>query len=231
MAEPPAPVEFDDERLSRIYDERFSDEELAFKRELWDVLCQDFFQRYVGPDDTVLDLGAGTCEFINAIRCGTKIAVDLNPDTPLHARDARVVLTDSRDLSAIEPGSVDVGLHLELLRAPGVEARAARHARAVPHRAAAGWPDHRADAEHPLPRRRYWDYLDHHLPLSHLSLSEALNMSRFAVDEVVPRFLPYTVKDRRIPHSTRLVRMYLKLRPAWPLLGRQMLVVAHRPAD
>ena len=78
---------------------------------------------------------------------------------------------------------------------------------------------------------RYWDYLDHHLPLSHLSLSEALTMSRFAVDEVVPRFLPYTVKDRRIPHSTRLVRMYLKLRPAWPLLGRQMLVVAHRPAD
>ena len=56
-------------------------------------------------------------------------------------------------------------------------------------------------------------------------------MSRFAVDEVVPRFLPYTVKDRRIPHSRRLVRMYLKLRPAWPLLGRQMLVVAHRPAD
>ena len=51
---------------------------------------------------------------------------------------------------------------------------------------------------------RCWDYRDHHLPLSHLSLSEALNMSRFAVDEVVPRFLPYTVKDRRIPHSTRL---------------------------
>lgn len=47
----------------------------------------------------------------------------------------------------------------------------------------------------------FWDYFDHHLPLTHLSLSEGLELAGFEVQRVVPRFLPYTVKDTpvRIP--------------------------------
>ena len=40
---------------------------------------------------------------------------------------------------------------------------------------------------------RYWDYFDHHLPLTHASLVEGLEMSGFSADRVIPRFLPYTV--------------------------------------
>ena len=49
------------------------------RRVLWRTLVDACFQRYVGPTDTVLDLGAGYCEFINPVRCGAKHAVDLNP--------------------------------------------------------------------------------------------------------------------------------------------------------
>jgi hypothetical protein len=73
---------------------------------------------------------------------------------------------------------------------------------------------------------RYWDYLDHHIALSHLSMIEALELTGFHPVEVVPKFLPYTVKDRRLPRSGLLVRAYLKLKPAWGIFGRQMLIVS-----
>jgi hypothetical protein len=73
---------------------------------------------------------------------------------------------------------------------------------------------------------RYWDYLDHHIALSHLSMLEALELAGFHPVEVVPKFLPYTVEDRRLPRSGLLVRAYLKLRPAWAIFGRQMLIVS-----
>ena len=73
---------------------------------------------------------------------------------------------------------------------------------------------------------RYWDYLDHHLPLTHLSLTEALGLTGYEVQRVVPRFLPYTVKDAALPIRPWMVRSYLRVPIAWRVLGRQMLVVA-----
>jgi SAM-dependent methyltransferase len=74
---------------------------------MWEVLCSEFFQRWVREKDTVLDLGAGTCEFINAIRCGQKIAVDLNPEVANHVRDAKVFVAPSTDLAPVASSSVD----------------------------------------------------------------------------------------------------------------------------
>jgi hypothetical protein len=47
---------------------------------------------------------------------------------------------------------------------------------------------------------------------------------------VVPRFLPYTVKDARLSVRPWMVSAYLRVKPVWPVLGRQMLVVATRGA-
>lgn len=77
---------------------------------------------------------------------------------------------------------------------------------------------------------RYWDYFDHHLPLTHVSLAEGLRLAGFEPEEIIPRFLPYTVKDSRLPVRTSLVRLYLRLRPAWRILGRQMFVAARKVA-
>ena len=67
-----------------------------------------------------------------------------------------------------------------------------------------------------------------YLPLTHVSLVEGLELAGFSAERVVLRFLPYTVKDSKLPVTAGLVRLYLRLRPAWPVLGRQMLVVARR---
>ena len=75
--------------------------------------------------------------------------------------------------------------------------------------------------------KEYWDYYDHHLPLSHHSLSEVLAFTDFDVTEVRSRFLPYTFKTR-LPQTDFLLRLYLRLRPVQLLFGRQMFVVAEK---
>jgi SAM-dependent methyltransferase len=226
MAAPHSP---DQDRLGDIYDGRFSEEDLRYKRELWQVLCDDYFQRLVPRDATVVDLAAGTCEFINAIHCGRKIAVDLNPDVANHARGAEVVIAPSTDMPTIADDSVDVVFASNFFEhLPDSDSLLAtlRECKRIL----------RADGKIIvlMPNIRnlggaYWDYLDHHLALTHHSLVEALQLAGYEPTEVIPRFLPYTVKDKRMPRSLGLVRLYLRARPAWRLLGKQMLVVA-RPA-
>ncbi len=222
------PEPLDPDSLAHLYRERFTERDVAFKGRMWEVLADRVFQRYVRPTDTVLDLGAGRCEFINAIRAAEKIAVDLNPDLPLHAQDARAVQAPSTDMAPVETGSVDVVFTSNFLEHLPDKA-AVLHTLAECRRVlrAGGtlivlMPNIRYLAG------KYWDYFDHHTPLTHLSLVEALTIAGYEPHRVVPRFLPYTVKQRGLPKSTALLRLYLWLRPLWPMFGRQMLVVARR---
>jgi SAM-dependent methyltransferase len=217
----------DDERvLASLYRQRFSCGDLEFKRRMWRVLCERYFQQYVAPTDTVLDLGAGSCEFINAIRAGRKIAVDMNPETALYARDAEFILAPSTDLSPVAADTVDLlfcSNLLEHLPDKAAVLKSLVECRRVLRPAGTLLvlqPNIRY-----LPGR-YWDYFDHHTPLTHVSVVEALGLAGFVSRRVVPRFLPYTVKNTRVLRSTLLLRAYLRLPIIWPLFGRQMLIVA-----
>ena len=76
--------------LDTLYATRFPEADRDAKDAIWRVLCPHFFQRYVKPDDVVLDIGAGFGEFLRHIRCGKRIAVDIEqPLRPHAARRAR----------------------------------------------------------------------------------------------------------------------------------------------
>ena len=215
--------------LEQIYRHRFSESQLASKRAFWKVLCRRVFQAWVPREGTVLDLAAGNCEFINNIDADRRIAVDLNPDMVRFADPDVEVLTSRADsLPGLRDGEVDTVFtsnffeHLPSKEALLATLEECHRITKVEGRLVVMMPNIRYLAG------RYWDFLDHHLPLTHLSLSEALELSGFEVDVVVPRFLPYTVKDARLPVRPWMVTLYLAFRPLWPLLGRQMLVVATR---
>ena len=217
-----------EERLSRLYRERFAADDRAFKERAWAILCARVFQPLIRTTDTVVDLGAGHCEFINAIECGRKIAVDLNPEVKRHARDAEFIQTTGTDLSPLDTGSVNVVFSSNFLEHLP-DKQAVLHTLDECHRilAAEGtlivlMPNIR------YLNGRYWDYFDHYTPLTHQSLVEALGLSGFHPLRVLPRFLPYTVNQRSVPKSTLLLRLYLRVPFIWPLFGRQMLVVARR---
>ena len=64
------------EILQRQYAARFS-KSAEYRKNVWKILCSDFFSRYVSKNSKILDLGAGWGEFINAIPAAEKYAMDL----------------------------------------------------------------------------------------------------------------------------------------------------------
>ncbi len=219
----------DGEDLVAIYRNRFDEQDLANKRTLWAVLVKDFFQKLVPVESTVVDLGAGNCEFINEVRAARRVAVDLNADTvACAAPGVEVLTTRSDDLSGLDDGSVDVVFtsnFFEHLPTKGDLMATLAECRRVTR------PGGRIIVLMPNVRYlagRYWDYLDHHLPLTHLSVGEALEITGYEVEEQVGRFLPYTVKDAPFTLRPWMIRAYVRTPLAWRLLGRQMLVVGRR---
>jgi SAM-dependent methyltransferase len=212
-----------------LYEQRFDPAERRAKAAVWQVLCADFFQRYVRDSDAVLDLGAGFCEFINHIRCREKWAVDADEQVRSLANpDVQVRCGVAHDLTWLGAASVDVVFasnffeHVTskdlLLTTLGEVERVLR-----PHgRLLILQPNiHYA-------YREYWDFFDHHLPLSHSSMVEALEMVGLRPTEVRPQFLPYTTKSA-LPQWPILVRAYLRFPPLHRLLGKQMFIVAEKP--
>jgi SAM-dependent methyltransferase len=214
-------------RVETLYRWRFADASQRTRAAMWEVLCRVVLQRYVRPTDTVLDLGAGFCEFINAIRCGRKIAVDANAEMPRFA--AAGVETVVGDIPAVlgrfPEGSAHVVFcsnffeHLRDKNAVLAVLAEVNRLLASGGRLIVLQPNIR------YAYKEYWDFFDHHVPLSHGSLAEALRMTGFEITLLRPRFLPYTTRSR-LPQSAWIVRLYLALPPAQWLFGKQMLVVA-----
>jgi SAM-dependent methyltransferase len=213
--------------LEQIYATRFGARR-EDRRILWETLVASYFQRFIAPGDTVLDVAAGYCEFINAVHCGRKIAVDLNPTVRTVAgADVEVIERRSTDLPAELDGDVDVAWvsnffeHLEDSAALLDTLRGLHRVVRPGGRLLVLQPNIR------LTKAAYWDFIDHSLPLTERSLTEALTLTGFAVETMRIRFLPYTTESR-FPISPALIRLYLRLPPAQWLLGKQTFVVARR---
>ena len=214
----------DSEDLQVLYANRFGNEEVQ-RGDLWQVLCTDFFQKWVPAGATVLDVAAGHCEFINNIDAGRKIAVDLNPDVAKRAAiGVETHVSRSDEMTALDDDSVDrvfisnffehvprdviVSTLLEVRRVlkPGGKLLILQ-------------PNVRYCA------KDYWMFFDHITPVDDRALVEALNATGYHVELCIPRFLPYTTKSR-LPSGPGLVRLYLKVKLAWRVLGAQSFVVA-----
>lgn len=211
--------------LERLYGQRFSDEDLKFRRASAGILCRAMFDDYVSMSGTVLDLGAGTCEFANAIRARRKLAIDLRADLGRFTTNCFGVISSALELP-IADAAVDLVFasnFLEHLPARSLVLDTLRECHRVLKeggRIVVLMPNARYVGH------RFWDYLDHHTPLTHISLVEALRTAYFEPVRVTPRFLPYTINARWIPRAPGLLKLYLRLPPLWYLLGKQMLVVA-----
>jgi SAM-dependent methyltransferase len=192
---------------------------------VWGAICR-YLQRYVPEDGVVLDLGAGYCSFVNHIRAATRHALDASPELSRHA-GAGVTAHVGRceDLAAFATGSLDAVFAsnlLEHLEWPSIE-RTLDEVRRVLK------PGGRLILLQPNFRYcagTYFDDYTHRTIFTHVGLADLLASRGFAVERVVPRFLPFSFKSRG-PKWGFLVALYLRL--PWRPLARQMLVVA-RPA-
>ncbi|MBT5029033.1 MAG: class I SAM-dependent methyltransferase [Nitrospinaceae bacterium] len=221
----------ENQRLDKIYRRRFNEYECEQKNKIWQVLCPEFFQKYVPLDATVLDIGAGYCEFINNIRCGKKLAVDLNEDTPSFSNpDVSVTSSPSTDLSFLTDNSIDrvfMSNFLEHLKTKQEILETFIEIFRVLK------PGGKVITLHPNIRylyMDYWDYFDHHVPLTDKSIAEGLEVVGLKVDVSIARFLPFTTKSK-IPKHPTLVKLYLKFPFIWKIMGKQTFVVATKPTS
>lgn len=217
----------DPTELQHIYDLRFS-AMLEYRMAVWGILVRDFFQNHVEPESTVLDLGCGYGEFINQVQCDKKYAMDLNPSAPQHlAKEVEFLQQDCSTRWQLPDASLDVVFTSNFFEHLP-DKLALRNTLREAHRCLR--PGGRLIALGPNIRYvqgAYWDFWDHFLSLTELSLGEALSNNGYRVLESFARFLPYSmVTAPRFPLA--FVRLYLKLRPAWKLFGKQFLVVAER---
>ena len=217
-----------DQDLDVLYQHRFPKEELANKNRIWQVLCTQYFRRFVKPNETVVDIGAGYCEFINNIPAAHKIAVDLNPDVRKFAADGiRIINESCIAVSSIPSASVDavfMSNFLEHLPTKDLVLQTLRESARMLK------PGGRVIILQPNIRflyDEYWDYFDHHTALSDRSLVEGVLMTGLDPQVVIPKFLPYTTKSR-LPQAPWLVSLYLRIPLAWHVLGKQALVVAYK---
>ena len=214
--------------IEKLYKTRFSTLERAKKELIWQVLCKDFFQKWIPENSTVLELAAGYGEFICNIKAANKIAVDLNTETPkLLSKDIKFLNTSALDLSALPDNSIDIvfssnffeHLHTKdemscvLKESHRVLKKGGRYLSLQPNLKYIG--------------EAYWDFYDHELPLTHLSAKEAFERADFQTEVLFPRFLPYTMKSR-IPQSPHLVKLYLKIPLIWQIMGKQFFLVAQK---
>jgi SAM-dependent methyltransferase len=216
--------------LTALYRHRFSETDLINKNKIWRVLCRDFFQKYVRCDDVVLDLGCGYGEFINNIQAGKKHGVDLNPDTPRFlASDIEFHAASAADLGTmVQDNAVDVVFTSNFLEHLSNKAMLNQIFAEVRRMLR---PGGRFLALGPNIRcvgGAYWDFFDHHLPLTHVTIAEGLAIGGFEIDLIIDRFLPYTTKSA-LPQHPALVQAYLKVPLMWKLLGEQFFVVSHKP--
>ena len=195
------------------------------KNNIWRVLCRSFFQKYIPKDSIVLDIGAGYCEFINNIKCAGKYAVDLNEDTPNFANnDVKVFNCPSIPFSDNSMDMVFMSNFLEHLKTKEEVIKTLSDIFRV-LKAGGGVMILQPNIRYLY--KEYWDFFDHHIPLSDKSLIEVLQMVGFRIEQALPRFLPYTTKSK-IPQKPFLVEIYLKMPFVWKIMGKQMFILGRK---
>jgi len=213
--------------LRLIYENRFG-ASADYRDRVWKKLCRDFFQRYVPEDARILDVGAGWGEFINNVVAGQRMAMDMNPAVAERLESGvAFIQQDCCEPWALESESLDVvfssNFFEHLASKSALESTVSEACRCLK-------PGGTIMCLGPNIRYvgdRYWDFWDHHIPISDSSLAELLSLAGFTICEQIPRFLPFSMSTGFQPPPL-LVALYLRFPAIWRIFGKQFLLVASR---
>jgi SAM-dependent methyltransferase len=216
--------------LGRQYQQRFASQ-APYRDSVWRILVREFFQRYVDPSATVLDLGSGWGEFIRHIHAHRRIAMDLNPDMPSRVGSGvETILQDSSQTWQVADSSLDIVFtsnyfeHLADRDALRRTLQEARRCLKDGGRIICLGPNIR------FLHGAYWDFWDHFLSLTDRSIVEILTLTGFAVERVEPRFLPYSMSQWFTP-PIAFVSLYIRIPLLWRILGKPFLIVGRKAFD
>jgi SAM-dependent methyltransferase len=184
-----------------------------------------YLKPYLENKKTILDLGAGYCDFINNVTAEHKIAVDMSEDFSKFAnKDVQIVRSVVTDLSEVPSSSVDVVFAsnlLEHLTDSDLEKTMSEVRRILNKNGLfiSMQPNYR------LAYKTYFDDPTHKKVFSDEALRSFLLSYNFNIVKYWRRFLPFSLKSRPsiIPLLPQLVRAYLNS-PCKPFAGQMLFV-------
>lgn len=210
--------------LNRIYAYRHRRTDASVRAAVWTHLSRRLADE-MGRPSRVLDPAAGLCEFINAVPAAERWAVDLHfTDADRPAPGVRSIAGDAltTDLPSAYFDGIFVSNFLEHLPSPdavSVFLTRMHECLAPGGRIAIMGPNFRyCTAE-------YYDFADHLLPLSHVTVEEHLIGTGYDLVRTIPRFMPYSFRSAP-PLAPLVARLYLSFPALWRIAGKQFLVIA-----
>jgi SAM-dependent methyltransferase len=193
------------------------------RRAVWRAIAEVLHPE-ISPSASVLDLGAGYCDFINQIRASRKIALDSDPRARqycdagvefLHSNAAAIPLPDATVDAVFASNLLE---HFDGAELDKVASEILRVLRP-------GGKLILIQPNYYYCYREYWDDYTHKKAFTHASLGDFLRSHGFRICRSVPRFLPFSFKSR-LPRSYLLTKLYLGL--PWHFGAKQMLVIAEK---
>ncbi|MGB3008840.1 MAG: class I SAM-dependent methyltransferase [Candidatus Saccharimonadales bacterium] len=191
---------------------------------VWRAITE-YLQPFVGKDKTVLDLGCGYGDFINAISAKKKYALDMGPDVKEFInKDVIFINKPSTSMESVPKKSVDVVFSSNLFEhldkneldktMQGINRCLKPNGTLI-----------LIGPNFQYSYKNYFDDYTHKTPYSHISLADAMYEYGFTPIKIMPKFLPLTLKSK-LPKSYFLTKYYLHS-PLKPM-GKQMLLILER---
>jgi len=197
---------------------------LKGRRRVWREIAR-FVEKDAAAVHTVVELGAGYCDFINQFPARRKIAFDLNPEMAAFAApEVELRTTDATTLPGIEAESVDLVFASNFLEHLSQD----ELNRLLPRIRSVLSPDGRLILLQPnyrLCAKRYFEDPTHQTVFDDASIVTALARHALRAVRVEPGLLPFSMRSH-LPQWACLTRLYLHS-PIKPLAA-QMYVVAER---
>jgi len=214
--------------LDAIYNNRYHAKVLKRKSEIWRIIVKNFYMKFINKDYVVIDVASGHGEFVNNINCKRKIAVDLKSDGSKYLNsDVEFYSQSALNIEKIGKKFADVVFvsnFLEHLESRDVLLKFFIQVKTVlkdDGKFLIVGPNLRY-----LPGK-YWDYFDHYLGLTHLSLCEALELSGFEIEICLDKFLPHADKESKLPNPF-FAWLYMKIPFLWRIFGKQFFIVCSK---
>lgn len=187
-----------------------------------------YLSKFIPKNGTVVDIGAGYCDFINNVDSKNRIALDYSPDFKQYAKEGiRTIQSPVTDMKEINSDSADLVFASNLfehLTDEELEKTVSEVKRVLKKggRLILMQPNYR------LSYKTYFDDPTHKKVFSDTALRAFLISFGFEIEMAKPRFLPFSLKSRPsiIPVLPIIIRAYL-YSPIKPFAG-QMLFVAKK---
>jgi ubiquinone/menaquinone biosynthesis C-methylase UbiE len=207
--------------MSSYYDARFKFD--PKRRVVWNEIVA-YLSNHIPSKGTVVDLGAGYCDFINAVNAKRRIAIDISDESAHYCHPEVEFLRSSvLDLSVLSDSSIDV-VHasnlLEHFNDDDLEKLIAEIYRILS-------PSGKLILLQPNYRLAYKYYFDdytHKKVWTHVSLRDFLTANKFKAVKDYTKFLPFSMKSSgSLPVFPFVIRAYLHS-PWKPFAGQMLLV-------